>query len=474
MAEGTPIAHRGPVTLDDALPLLQAKVAEKGGADSFKVRVQRQASLSSPLIQIASFANASIDQLSNPETWLPMLAGGGPFFLLTTTHSSETIPTVAFRPSNLNGEPREVDVKVTADPNWRGPPDMTFPSSSDKPARAVDDAAARSLFKFLGTAASGADGAARGPTMQSAGGSGDLDTRLRLVEAQHRFEMDQVAKQIEAQGKAAERQIAALAEIVKSVAARPVEPPKSLASQLVDLAPVITAFGAILSPVIAKRGEVASEERKRLAEIEARREERERADRGDIMKMMQVTSERASTAGNDMMKVIAPMVDAVSQMGRTVLQQVATMRELTTQEPQDEGLTGLAKAGIAAFGEYMAAKASAPAGASGGVPPPRQLSPQQAPPDDHLTELRDSDPAELLGQIEAALKEHHEAGELVEGFLDVVKANAAAAKIVTDAGGPLAFFRAQLGDEWLGVKENMAYIQQVVSTLAIAARRRDN
>jgi len=292
---------------------------------------------------------------------------------------------------------------------------------------------------------------------------------LRL---QHGFEA--MARAIDAQAKASERQIAMLVEAMKSrEVAKPV---KSVTEQLVDLAPVITSISGLILPLITKSKEVEAEARKQLADLEAKREERERADRSEMMKTLQSQNEKAASASADTMKVIAPMVDAVSQMGRTVLQQVATLRELTAND-HEEGWGSAVRNIAAAFGEYVAAKESGAV-----APPPRQLPPgqqqppQQPPPQQPAIDpaeveyLKRTPPEEILHEIENAIRGHTDPEDVAEGFLNAVVVNAEVVKVVNAAGGVVPFFRSKLGDGW--IETNAQYVNTVIATLSNAARTR--
>ena len=169
------------------------------------------------------------------------------------------------------------------------------------------------------------------------------------------------------------------------------------------------------------------------------------------------------------------MVDAVSQMGRTVLQQVATMRELTAGEPPDDGMIGIVKAGVQAFGEYMTAKASTPVTTP--QLPPGQPQPQKPPekvPEKNENEeyLKNTPPETILASLENAIKAQHDASELSSAFLDAMQINEGAAKIVREAGGVMPFFKARLGEEWISKPENLPYIQNLIAVLTNAARQR--
>lgn len=470
-----PQIRTGPYTIDDAIPLLQAKIAEKGGQDAFKVKIQRQASIAAPLNHIASFAQATIDHLANPETWLLALCGGGPLFVLTATHASEQLPTVTFRPPNLPGNPREPDPKVIGTPDWKGPPEITFPSERAPVVPSVASQVA-SLSALLGSSTPGSDPSARGQGSTPGGGAGHS---TELQEVRHRLEMEAVQRAMDERSKATERQIAGLADSVKALAAalsaRPPEPQESVMKNLPALlaaaAPIIAAFSARADGDARARGEA-----------DARRETREAEARGDVMKMFATMNERASSSAGDMMKMMTPMVESVSTMGRTVLQQVATMRELTAGDQQEPGIMDLVKAGIGAWGDFMAAKAAQPQqprlpparppqGPQGQPPtqPPEQVDPEDAA---QIEYLKGAPTDDLLKAIEDAIRAHHDAEEVVESLLDAMEFNAGVGNAIKTAGGVVPFFRARLTDEWIGNAEHLPYMQSVLSTLSTAAKAR--
>lgn len=505
MAEANAV-RQGPPTMEEALTAIQAKLIERDNVDSFKVRVHRLSGLGGTPTLVASLEEANIEQLANPEQWLPMLAGGGPIFMLSIVHAREMLPFTNYR-IPLSGPPKvRIDPAIVKDPNWKGPTIITYPSTQEKiearPVSEVDQ-----ILKLLGTSPSDQASGSRGQEAKVDGGGSGLSDLAKL---ERRMEMDALARQIEESRKKTEEtqralhaQLAALSEAVRSLSAQPKEAPKSLVSQLADLTPMIAAIGSLVTPLLVKSREMAAEEVRRHSEESARQREREDKSRDEMMKILAVSQEKASAAGTDMMKIVSPLVEAVSAASRVTLQNIATMRELSSGEPPADGFMDVLKAGIGALGEVMAAKAAA--GPPPGMAPPRQLPaalPVQPPPapvpppageqtseaareapaseqqsvDEEEEDaaqkewLRSAPPEEVLRHTTEAIQREHDPNELAEGFLDAMQLNPGVGAAVQQARGPLPLFRSRLGDPW--VMGHVPYVQKLVAAITLAAKRR--
>lgn len=448
-----------PLSPDEAVSVLQQAVTEHAGRNEFSVKVFRKIQISASPSHIASFEGATVEHLVNPELWLPKLAGSGPIFVLAVRHASEQIALCTIQPAMMVGQQHEVDPAVVDSPDWRGPPAITYPTAADRAAQ--DQRGAMSaLSRLSGVPGSAGDPTSRGQRSPPSGDAGHSDARIALVEAQYRLELASLAKSIESQTRATERQIATLMDTVKLATSAPREPQKSIMDQI----PALVAAAAPFVTAILSRSESEAKARR---ESDARREAREAEQRAEMTKLLLDMSNRASSASGDMAKILSPMVEVTSQMSRTMLQQVATMRELSSPGEPQESMTTVIKAGIEALGEVMAARATA------GVQPPalgpKSPAPPAAPesksPHQNLAEM---DPADLLGRIEAAIRAHHEPVELASAFREAVAQNKGVAESVTEAGGPLKFFRARLTDAWIASAEHAPYIAQLVKALSAA------
>jgi hypothetical protein len=472
--------------MDEALALIEAKAAEK--SNSFKVKVHRRIGLAAPLQHIASLEEATVEHLANPEQWLPALCGGGPIFTLAVCHASETVPNITFNPPNLSGAPRDIDPNIVKDPAWKGPTSIIYPNAAAKAQPAATGTTLESIVHLLGAPTTTPGSGTRGqdPKVDAGGSPGVSAEVLRRLDAE---------AVVRALAEAQKSTAAALADIrretmeaVKAVAASVAVPPKSIAQQLAELAPVIATVAPLFVQMLsAGREATAAREAAQREEMARQREQADKA-RDEMMKLLAAGNERAAASSGDIMKMVTPMVESVSVMGKTMLQQVATMRELSSVDQPPSEWVEIAKAGLGALAEVLAAKAAASPGAppkqlaAPRPPPPAPAQPAQGVPETDVAAVEDAEHAqqieylktasveEILKHTEDAIKGEVDAEELAEAFLDAIQVNPAVAAEVQKAGGPLQLFRVRIGDEWL--KAHLAYAQALVSALTNAAKER--
>jgi hypothetical protein len=180
------------------------------------------------------------------------------------------------------------------------------------------------------------------------------------------------------------------------------------------------------------------------------------------------------------------------------LQHIATMRELQAGEPQSSEWVEIAKAGLGALGEYMAAKASMPTPPPRQLPAPPQRPPQAAPPpapaaapgaeaapavEGEVTEpeseerkqqaewLKTAPPEEIIRLTVEAIQKETDPVDLAENFIDALQLNEALRAVVMQKGGYLQLFRERLGDAWL--MAHGPYVRTLVSTMAQSAQKRE-
>jgi hypothetical protein len=489
-----------PPTFDEAIRAILEIAKEKG--DDFRMRIFRKPSLAASAMDVvAAFDGARVEHFSTPETWLPVICGGG-YYALAAMHSSDINTLVAMVvPPLLPGQPRAADVSVMRSPSWGGPATLIFPKVADPQPTPPPGSAA--LYQVGGAPTDRSD-AARGGHPQSSGGapssSEDVTAaRLALLDQARRYDMERLEKMIEAQAKSAERQIAAIIDLVKSqasTAARVDRPPdKPLVEQIT---PLLTAAVPLVSAFLAK----AAEDRKEVAEREARREEREAKAREEAAKANAAIIEKLSSGNSESAKIMQSMADVVSNSLKGQMQMAATVREIMSSDapPAEDGLIGLAKAVAPVVGDFLVAKANAdaarasvaPQAPQGALPPrpPQPPPPAPAPngavgdagrePTDEeaARALAGADPKALVEEIVGALKAHHAPQEIAEAYLDAVSLNTGVRDAVNEAKGTLNFFQAQLGD-WITAQEigsdgqtNAMYLRVVVSELTKAAQAR--
>ena len=487
------------MALETTVPDFQTQIAKlaeiaRAKGDDFRIKIMRKSSPAAPLTSVATFDGANVGHFAVPEAWLVPFCGGGPVFVLWAYHASEpnTMVEQIFPPA-INGQIRDpVNFAAVTAPNWNGPTTLLAPTPPQAKGAPPSDGLAALYAVPTGSSASG--GAAReaaSPAPGSPGYSSDAEARLhaaqlQILDQQRRHDNDRIEKLIEAQAKSGERQIAAIMELLRAQKPVEVKPAPSLAEQIVPLAAALTP---LLSALMAR----SSEDRKAAMERESRREEREAKAREEAGKIQAEFINRLSSGNSETAKVMQSMADVVANSMKAQLQTFATLRDLMPGEPPEEGITGIVKALAPAIGEYLAVKgAMQPQGQPAApqlpprppaAPPATAPAPATAPTDAPPAPGADggiaaADPGELIGEIEAAIKAHHDAAELATGYAEALAVNEPFRAAVAQAGGTIALFQARLGawvmDRTPGTdgKTNGDYLRGLVGALNGAAAQR--
>jgi len=464
-----------PKTLDEGMEAIRQMASTVG--DDFRVKVLKRtgASPSAPTEMIASYAAARVEHFAMPEAWLSQLAGGGGYVLIVLHETEPNTPVAVLNLTPITGPARPLDAGAIGRPNWTGPGTQLFPAV---PLQQIPGGApsVRSLFGQPEAAGAVEDAGARASVPAASAASGAsldriMEARFAMLDAQRRSDSEAIAKAIEMQSKATERQISAMMEVVKATAQRPVVQEKSIVEQIV---PLMTVMSPLIAAFVDGNAKRSTEEKKIAAEEASRREAREADARKTEREMLMQMNERAAAASGDMMKVISPMVEAVSQMGRTVLQQVATMQEMSAPPAPEEGITGLVRAGLQAFAESSAVKRmemeSAIANGSQRALPPMQQQhaqpqdPQQQPGEEMTpADIATMPAGDLVNEFVAALRAKHTVTEIADGYM-MALANPNFVALVEQSGGPQKLFGPHLTDV-LGQPGMADYVRGVVAEL---------
>jgi len=116
-------------TADETLSLLTEKAKTAG--DRFVVKVSRRGGINGLLEHIATLGDATLEQVANPETWLPNLCGGGEFSLRVSHADSMSQAVGGFLTYKFPGDrvntPR---ISQVGGPGWVGPGIVMFPSKN--------------------------------------------------------------------------------------------------------------------------------------------------------------------------------------------------------------------------------------------------------------------------------------------------------------------------------------------------------
>jgi hypothetical protein len=447
-------------TFEMQIEKLRACAAEHG-TDAFRMRIHRRNE------GIATFEGATVSHFVMPETWIPLLCGGGQFVLAAFHESNPNSIITTVVPGMIAGAPREVDVTAPTKPGWQGPAVLLFP----KPAPPTNGAA--SFFDKPGGGGTSASPRDPSATTPSPGPSAEyVDTRLRMMEAQHAAERADLQRMLDANAKAVDRQVSAMTEMVKTIVTQP------RASLVDQFAPLVAAITPIVGALITKSGE----DKKASLAAAMRAEERAATAQAESTKLLLAMSERSAATATDSMKMMSPIVEAVTTMGRSMLQQAATMQELSTPASEPNPWMDLGRDFMKAAAEYFAAQAArapgpvqrqlptqagppAPAAPSAqGAPPPAQGEPPPAEGGEAAgpEQIAAMPPEELAGFLAQALGSKMDPAEIADGYVQA-QVNKGFVEMVSAAGGPLKFFQARLGDAW--VAANADYVRAVVAAL---------
>lgn len=226
-----------PLTNQETVALIAEK-AKETGIDQFKVKISRKPMAGLPM-QIATFEDATTEQIANPETWLPRMFGGGPHFIVTAFHvNDKTRPVGGFLNFHLPGEVRRVDPRILTSSDWAGPRQMSFPRferPQDTDITLLSDgldgaapqapASGRSVGGHFSQVTSTIPGtnpadAARLAAAEAKLNAAEGEIRRRekeVAEDRHRMELERVKAEANAQ-------VAALREDVKRLAERALAP----------------------------------------------------------------------------------------------------------------------------------------------------------------------------------------------------------------------------------------------------------
>jgi hypothetical protein len=126
----TPAAVVNELTLPEekTFEMLNA-AAKETGSDSFMVRVFRRKGVTSTGLgeNLAIFAEATLEQIGQPEPWMQRLAGGGQYTMQVAHMSATTKRIGGLLRFQIPGESRPVDPTAVHAQGWEGPRYLTFP-----------------------------------------------------------------------------------------------------------------------------------------------------------------------------------------------------------------------------------------------------------------------------------------------------------------------------------------------------------
>jgi hypothetical protein len=465
-----------------------SRVAEANG-DCFRLKVVRRPSAASSLTQhVATFCDATWSMIANAESWLAPFCGGGLYVLQIFDGKDGRKQYGSIVPSEIPGQPRPPDARVTKASGWIGPalieavtnngagataygmqhidPSQVGtpgPYNSTPAPRTLDEAGLRSLFSSQ---------------------TEDLRRREREIEEKgHKVELEGVRRAAEEQAKRLEAQLNDLKAIVAKPAPPPPPPPPGpdvgqiVAGILTAVAPIVTAFWQASSE--EKRARAAAEEARARAEIEERRAAATRPlVPPEILALLQTGAERGEKQAAEfgsLMKAQAESArinmesQAVAQ--RTMLQTIADIAQLQlkTGEGPDPGIDW----GKVVGGALQAlAMMRAPPGAMAAPPgQPGMVAPQQiagmngtAAPVTPSPPTPDVPESPILDELEDRIRAKGSPPEIVSDLKKALEDDGVKAEIAATEGGLEGVFSERLGD-FAEEKGNEAYMGSLVAAL---------
>jgi len=478
-----------------------SRVAEANG-DCFRLKVVRRPSAASSLTQhVATFCDATWSMIANAESWLAPFCGGGLYVLQIFDGKDGRKQYGSIVPSEIPGQPRPPDARVTKASGWIGPslieavtntgagataygmqhidPSQVGtpgPYNSTPAPRTLDEAGLRSLFSSQ---------------------TEDLRRREREIEEKaHKVELEGVRRAADEQAKRLEAQLNDLKAIVTNVAnTKPTPPPPGpdvgqiVAGILAAAAPIATAFWQSSSAEKAARA--AAEEARQRAEAEDRRaravaeaeERRAAATRPlvppEILALLQTGAERGEKQAAEfgsLMKAQAESArinmesQAVAQ--RTMLQTIADIAQLQLKTGEGEA-PGIDWGKVVGGALQALAMMRAPPGAMPAPPgQPGMVAPQQlagangaangaaAPP----APLPDVPESPILDKLEDRIRAKGSPPEIVADLKKALEDDGVKAEIAATEGGLEGVFGDRLGD-FAEDKANEAYMGSLFAAI---------
>lgn len=104
----------------------------KTSTDAFQIRISRRDGAMKLAQQIATVRSATVEHIANPETWLPVLCGGGDFVFAVSHHDDIAnriggVLTFQFMSIPKAAQVRREAMKSDA---WEGPGELVFPAAT--------------------------------------------------------------------------------------------------------------------------------------------------------------------------------------------------------------------------------------------------------------------------------------------------------------------------------------------------------
>lgn len=262
-----------PLTVDESLQILQAKIKDLPNGDDLTVKLYRKrggvlGAAGIPDV-FAVLSGARLAHVANPEMWIPRLAGAGSFLMSVYSSDDQVRPLTAYIPFIVDGPSREVDLDAVIDPNWRGParldwPERRVPQQQQQGGYSVNLAppapplASAPQTQTSGTGAPGAhfQQPPAAPVIERHVADWMAAKERELAEAKAALELERERLRSEARFAQLEARLTAQAEASRAAAAAPTPPPAPPKESLAD---VLKAAVPIIQQVLTGQQEMRLE-----------------------------------------------------------------------------------------------------------------------------------------------------------------------------------------------------------------------
>ena len=239
-----------PLTVDESLQILQAKIKDLPNGDDLTVKLYRKrgGALGAAGIPdvFAVLSGARLAHVANPEMWIPRLAGAGSFLMSVYSSDDQVRPLTTYIPFFVEGPSREVDLDAVIDPNWRGPARLDWPERrvpqqqqggySVNLAPPAPPLASAPQTQTSGTGAPGAHFQQQAaPAVERHIADWMAAKERELAEARAALELERERLRSEARFAQLEAKLTAQAEASRAVAAMPPPPPAPPKESIADI-----------------------------------------------------------------------------------------------------------------------------------------------------------------------------------------------------------------------------------------------
>lgn len=456
--------ERTSYTQEETISLVSQRVA--AGVDSFIVKIYRRRGMAGLTDHIATFGDGKLGHISNPETWIPKLAGGGQFMMQVFEASNSNL-IGGWLQFNYSSPPIQVDPRVVRSSNWQGPPLMIFPEPEE--SRDVTPPP---------VSMPGIPGAPhlRDPQIVPTGApSGSFSAELREIEARLAMrerelqQRDQRAREDLAKEEARLERERFKNEMDLKMKALEGRPPagKGIAEILAALAPLAMTFlqsqAAARDTALKMQMDQAAQTQQMLVALLGKPAPGISPEMQAVLDMMKV---QLAAKGNDSTGM-AQMIDAMGMVSKQSISMLETVAEMNLGgQPENPMLLAIKEiaSGLASMGSGAAAAAHAR------IQQPPQLQqghPQQA----FAGHQQQRGPQHPVDRLERMLRSHLDPAIFIDQFFKALPTQELQAELEAAQGDIVQLFLKRLGT-WIQTPENQAYIKDLVPRLHAEAVRR--